>query len=231
MAHESILIVEDDADIRELLKVLLEADGYQTVLCGSAEEALTKLERTLPDLMLLDLMLPGEDGLSFCRRIRADRRLQRLPVIMVTARSEESKIVAGLEVGADDYVTKPFAADVLLARVRAVLRRVAGADATEQPGSVIVRGAVELDVDQVSLKVAGKPVDLTHGELRCLQLLMRRPGMVFSRGAIVNQIHGPDYPVTDRAVDVMIVGLRRKLGPYAEAIETVRGFGYRWRAH
>lgn len=228
MAHETLLIVEDEADIRELLRYNLEREGYKVQECGSAEAAHTFLSRTLPDLILLDLMLPGTDGYSFCRTIRTDERTARIPVIMVTARDEDADIVAGLEVGADDYVTKPFSARVLSARVRAVLRR--GAVEPGDEKDVLTRGLIEIDRTHHSVKIAGKPVVLTLSEFKMLDLFMKRPGVVFSRYQIVDAVHGSDYPVTDRSVDVQIVGLRRKLGKHGDLIETVRGVGYRMRA-
>lgn len=228
MAHETLLIVEDDADIRELIRYNLEREGYKVVECGSAEEAKALLARTVPDLILLDLMLPGTDGFAFCRALRADERTAKVAVIMVTARDEDADIVAGLEVGADDYMTKPFSSRVLSARVRAVLRR--GAVEPDDEKDVLVRGPIEIDRTHHSVKVNGKPVVLTLSEFKTLDLFVKRPGVVFSRYQIVDVVHGEDYPVTDRSVDVQIVGLRRKLGKYGDLIETVRGVGYRMRA-
>ncbi len=228
MANETILIVEDEADIRELIRYNMEREGYKVAECASAEEAHAYLKRTLPDLILLDLMLPGTDGFAFCRAVRADERTAKLPVVMVTARDEDADIVAGLEVGADDYVTKPFSARILSARVRAVLRRRAS-----EPGDecdVLVRGLIEIDRTHHSVKIDGRPVSLTLSEFKTLDLFMKRPGVVFSRYQIVDAVHGEDYPVTDRSVDVQIVGLRRKMGKCSELIETVRGVGYRMRA-
>lgn len=228
MANETILIVEDEADIRELIRYNMEREGYKVTECASAEEAQSYLKRTLPDLVLLDLMLPGTDGFAFCRAVRADERTAKLPVIMVTARDEDADIVAGLEVGADDYVTKPFSARILSARVRAVLRR--RASEPDDECDVLVRGQIEIDRTHHSVKIDGKPVALTLSEFKTLDLFMKRPGVVFSRYQIVDAVHGEDYPVTDRSVDVQIVGLRRKMGKCSELIETVRGVGYRMRA-
>jgi len=228
MAHETLLIVEDESDIRELLRYNLEREGYKVVECGSAEEARMCLEKTIPDLILLDLMLPGTDGYAFCRALRAEERTAKIPVIMVTARDEDADIVAGLEVGADDYMTKPFSARILSARVKAVLRRRA-----VEPGdsaTTLTRGPIEIDRTHHAVKIDGKPVTLTLSEFKTLDLFLKRPGMVFSRYQIVDSVHGEDYPVTDRSVDVQIVGLRRKLGAHSDLIETVRGVGYRMRA-
>lgn len=227
MANETILIVEDEADIRELIRYNMEREGYKVAECVSSEEAREYLERSIPDLILLDLMLPGRDGFAFCRSLRADERTAKVPVIMVTARDEDADVVAGLEVGADDYMTKPFSARILSARVRAVLRRRA-----VEPGDecdVLARGPIEIDRTHHAVRVDGKPVALTLSEFKTLDLFVRRPGVVFSRYQIVDAVHGEDYPVTDRSVDVQIVGLRRKLGAFGELIETVRGVGYRMK--
>jgi len=227
MARETILVVEDEQDIRDLVRFNLERDGYQVQTADSVEAARRLLQEELPSLLLLDLMLPGENGFDFCRSLRADSRTRNLPVIMVTARDEDADVVAGLEVGADDYITKPFTPRVLLARVRAVLRR-----RTPEAGDndeCVTRGPIEIQRTKHEVTVAGKSVVLTLSEFRILELLMRRPGVVFSRYQIVDAVHGSDYPVTDRSVDVQIVGLRRKLGEYGDIIETVRGVGYRCR--
>ena len=228
MANETLLIVEDDADIRELIRYNLEREGYKIVESASAEAAHKQLSRSVPDLILLDLMLPGTDGFAFCRAVRSDERTAKVPVIMVTARDEDADIVAGLEVGADDYMTKPFSARILSARVRAVLRRRA-----VEPGdevNILTRGPIELDRTHHLVKIDGQSLTLTLSEFKTLELMMKRPGVVFSRYQIVDAVHGDDYPVTDRSVDVQIVGLRRKLGKYGELIETVRGVGYRMKA-
>ncbi|MDD3546010.1 MAG: response regulator, partial [Kiritimatiellae bacterium] len=210
MAGENILIVEDEADIRELLRYNLEREGFKIYECGSAEDAKTFLARRLPALVILDLMLPGTDGYAFCRLLRSDERTAQIPVIMVTARDEDADIVAGLEVGADDYVTKPFSVRILSARVRAVLRR--AAVEPEDGYDVLSRCAIEIDRAHHTVKIDGKALVLTLSEFKTLNLFMKRPGLVFSRYQIVDAVHGEDYPVTDRSVDVQIVGLRRKLG-------------------
>ena len=227
MAHEIILVIEDEKDIQELIRFNLERDGYKVLSADSVEAAGKMLTKQMPALVLLDLMLPGENGYDFCRRLRGEERTQRLPVIMVTARDEDADIVAGLEVGADDYITKPFSPRVLLARVRAVLRR--RAVEPEDSADRLVRGPIELDRTRHAVRIDGQPVVMTLSEFRILELLLRRPGVVFSRYQIVDAVHGSDYPVTDRSVDVQIVGLRRKLGKHSDQIETVRGVGYRFR--
>ena len=225
MAKEKVLIVEDEADIRELMRYNLEREGYQINECASAEEARASLDTYSPDIILLDLMLPGTDGFAFCRKLRSWEKTANIPVIMVTARNEDADIVAGLEVGADDYITKPFSARILLARVKAVLRRCAVEPVDGK--SVISLGTIEIDRKHHSVKIDGKDVVLTLSEFKMLDLFVRRPGVVFSRYQIVDAVHGEDYPVTDRSVDVQIVGLRRKLGEHSSMIETVRGVGYK----
>ena len=228
MPKENILIVEDEADIQELIKFNLEKEGYRVTCVESAELAAKKINGKLPELVILDLMLPGVDGLTFCRQLKADPRTKNVPVIMLTAKSEESDVVSGLEVGADDYVTKPFSPRVLLARVRAVLRRQEILDHASKAVELKC-GKLILNTARHEVMISGKQVDLTSTEFKMLQFLMQRQQMVFSRDQIVDSVHGQDYPVTDRSVDVQVVGLRKKLGNCSDYIETVRGFGYRFR--
>ena len=225
MANEHVLAVEDEEDILELVRYNLEKEGYRVTGAVSGEEALRHARSQPPDLIVLDLMLPGMDGLTVCRELKQDAKTRDLPIIILTAKGEEADIVAGLELGADDYVTKPFSPRVLLARVRAVLRRrrmepAAESDSLEIHGMVIHPGRHEV-------LVQGQPVELTATEFRLLAFLTRRPGWVFTRSQIVQGVQGEDYAVSERAVDVQIVGLRKKLGPAGQYIETVRGVGYR----
>jgi two-component system phosphate regulon response regulator PhoB len=225
MAKKSILVVEDEDDIRELLRYNLAKEGYQVTCSASGEEALKAVRVSLPDLVLLDLMLPGLDGLEVCRSLKQDPQTRNLPIVMLTAKGEEADIVVGLELGADDYVTKPFSLRVLLARLRAVLRRHSAPPPSETAPLTIHELVIHPGRHEVL--VQGLPVDLTATEFRLLNLLARRPGWVFTRSQIVNEIHGDDYPVTERAVDVQMVSLRKKLGPSGKYLETVRGIGYR----
>jgi two-component system alkaline phosphatase synthesis response regulator PhoP len=225
MANEHVLAVEDEEDILELVRYNLEKEGYRVTGAVSGEEALRHARSQPPDLIVLDLMLPGMDGLTVCRELKQDARTRDLPIIILTAKGEEADIVAGLELGADDYVTKPFSPRVLLARLRAVLRRrrtepAPASDTLTIHGMVIHPGRHEV-------LVQGRPVDLTATEFRLLAFLARRPGWVFTRSQIVQGVQGEDYSVSERAVDVQIVGLRKKLGPAGQYIETVRGVGYR----
>ncbi len=227
MSERKILIVEDEDNIAELVAFNLQKNGYKTARAESAEAAFDLLKRENFSLILLDLMLPGMDGLDFCRAYRADKSLPQAPVIMLTARSEDADVVSGLELGANDYVTKPFSPRVLLARVRAQLRDSAGREPQARSSSVSLHG-IELDAEFHEVKVDGKRAELTANEFSILELFLRNPGKVYSRDAIITSVHGDGYPVTDRAVDVAIVNLRRKLGAKATLIETVRGVGYKF---
>ena len=226
---KQVLIVEDEEDILALLHFNLIKAGYDVECAVCGEEALKKIHEHQPDLMLLDLMLPGIDGLEICRRLRRSRETAELPIIMLTARGEEGDVVSGLELGADDYVTKPFSIKVLLARIQTVLRRRAeGSAATDQIEELVFDDLV-IHPGRNLVQISGEIVELTFTEFRVLVALASRPGWVFTRYQIVNAVRGEDYAVTDRAVDVQIAGLRKKLGSYGSYIETVRGVGYRFR--
>lgn len=226
MSNETILVVEDDENIVELLRVNLVRAGYKLLSALSGEEGIQAIRTNSPDLVLLDLMLPGITGLDVCRLAKADLETRDIPVIIVTARGEESDIVAGLELGADDYVTKPFSPRVLLARVRTVLRRNA-ALATSEKDTVTRVHNLTIHPGRHQVFVDDQPIDLTPTEFGLLGILARRPGWVMTRNHIIEGLHGAGYPVTDRAVDVQVVGLRKKLGAAGRLIGTVRGIGYR----
>lgn len=227
MSKGRILVVDDEEDILELVKYNLEREGYLVDCVDTGEEAIERAVAIRPDGILLDLMLPGVDGIEVCRELRKNPDTRTIPIIMMTAKGEEADVVSGLEVGADDYVPKPFSTKVLVARLRALLRRTAG-ETDSEAGEVIRRGTFLLDLDRREASINGKPLDLTFTEFEILRLLAKRPGWVYSRSRIVNEIKGSDYPVTERAVDVQIVGLRKKLGD-ADLIETVRGVGYKFK--
>ncbi len=226
MANENILVVDDEEDVLELVRYNLDKSGYQVETASSGEEALAKARRKLPDLVILDLMLPGMDGLEVCKKLKNDAKTEGLPIIVLTAKGEETDVVTGLELGADDYVTKPFSPKVLIARVRRILRRAVSRDMEKPP--IRIRDLV-MDPGRREVFVKGKPVTLTFTEFNILYALARRPGLVFTRYQIVDVVHGEDYPVTDRAIDVQIVSLRKKLGSCGNYIETVRGVGYRFK--
>jgi two-component system phosphate regulon response regulator PhoB len=223
-----ILIIEDEEDIRELVRYNLTRERYEILESETGEAGLKLAAQHRPDLILLDLMLPGKDGMAICRELKRSDDTANIPVVMMTARGEESDVVAGLEVGADDYVVKPFSPKVLVARVKAILRR---KSADEMPGAEDVLKIYDLTIHpgRHEVTVKGKPVSLTASEFAVLHFLARRPGWVFTRYQIVDAVHGEDYPVTERSVDVQIVGLRKKLTTAGEYIETVRGIGYRFK--
>jgi two-component system phosphate regulon response regulator PhoB len=224
---EKILIVEDEEDILELVHYNLTKEGFRVKGVDTGEKALRIVRDETFDLILLDLMLPGVDGLEVCKELKTDEASKATPVIMLTARSEEADIVTGLELGADDYITKPFSPRVLLARIKAVLRR-----SFSPPGSedmVLDFGDLQIQPGRHEVKVEGEPVKLTLTEFRILHFLARRPGWVFSRYQIIDGVQGADHVVTDRSVDVQVMGLRKKLGSAGKYVETVRGVGYRFR--
>ncbi len=227
MSRERVLIIEDEEDIQELIRYTLQREGYLISQAASGEDGYNLIRTEKPDLVVLDLMLPGMDGLEVCRRVKQDTEARHVPIIIASAKGEESDIVVGLELGADDYVTKPFSPKVLLARVKAVLRRRAREETDAQ--SIIIRENLTIDPVRLVVKVDGSPVDLTATEYHVLHFLARRPGWVFTRQQIVDAVKGEDYPVTERSVDVQMVGLRKKLNTAAELIETVRGIGYRFK--
>jgi two-component system phosphate regulon response regulator PhoB len=229
MSKTLILVIEDEEDILALVHFNLVKSGFRVECATSGEEGYKKARDLCPDLVLLDLMLPGMDGVEVCHRLRQAPETKECPIIMLTARGEEHDIVRGLEGGADDYITKPFSPQVLLARVRAVLRRRSKPE--NQPGKATPIQIHDLYIHPGRNRVvaADIPVELTQTEFKILMLLAARPGWVFSRTQIVDAVHGEGYAVTDRAVDVQIVGLRKKLGTCGDYIETVRGFGYRFK--
>lgn len=229
MGKEHILVIEDEEDILAVVHYNLSRQGYRVSCAANGEEGLRSARLLRPDLILLDLMLPGMDGLSVCRELKRDAATEGVPVVMLTARGEESDIVTGLELGADDYLTKPFSPKVLIARLRAVLRRHERETAPVEGEAPLLLDGLTIHPGRNELLVDGVPVELTFTEFRVLYFLASRPGWVFTRYQIVNAVRGDDYAVTDRAVDVQIVGLRKKLGPRGARIETVRGVGYRFR--
>ena len=226
MTRKNIIVIEDDEDILELILHNLIRDGFKAMGVATAEDAERKMATEQFDCIVLDLMLPGIDGLEFCRRVKTNPRAQNIPIIIVTAKGEEADIVTGLELGADDYVVKPFSPRVLVARIRSVLRR----QSREEPGEEAVLNIKEMTIHpgRREVLIRGNPVVLSNLEFKVLHLLASRPGWVYTRYQIVENIRGDNYPVTDRSVDVLLVGLRRKLGDYGASIETVRGVGYRF---
>jgi two-component system phosphate regulon response regulator PhoB len=228
MARATVLIIEDDPEIQELLGFSLAKEGWNLLEARDGEEGLALLAKTQPDCVVLDIMLPGMDGLEVLRRIKAEASWKRLPVIMTTARGEESDIVAGLELGADDYVVKPYSPKVLAARIRTALRRRADlAVQAVDEAAIIDRGRIRIDTGRHQASLDGVVLQLSATEFAIMEFLCRNPGWVFSRSQIIDAVKGRDYPVTDRSVDVQILSLRKKLGEGGDLIETVRGVGYR----
>ena len=223
-ARPTILVVDDQRNIRALLRLYLEQAGYRVEEAADGETALQRIDRAPPDLLILDLMLPRIDGWELCRRLRAGEHAA-LPILMLTARDDEVDKIVGLELGADDYVTKPFNPREVVARVKAILRRVQPAAAAE--GSVVQLGDVRLDPRRREVAIAGQPVKLRRREFDLLYALMREPRVVFSREQLLDRVWGYDFPVQTRTVDVHVAALRRHLRPSRLRIETEPGIGYR----
>ena len=227
MQNSELLIIEDEESILELVRYNLQREGYSIKTAVTGEDGLRLANEMHPDLVLLDLMLPGIGGLSVCSTLKQSQKTCDIPIVMMSAKGEESDIVRGLELGADDYVTKPFSPKVLIARVNAVLRRTAKKPLNEQ--DVVEVHDVRIDPTRFQVSAGDNRIDLTATEFKLLHFLARHPGWVFTRYQIVDAVKGEDYAVTERAVDVQVVGLRRKLGEYDRLIETVRGVGYRFK--
>jgi DNA-binding response OmpR family regulator len=226
MTKAQILIVEDDRSLAEVLEYNLRQDGYQTAVANDGQDGLRQARLKSPDLVLLDLMLPMVDGLEVCRRLRADPVTRNMLVLMLTAKTEETDEVVGFSVGTDDYVAKPFSVKVLLERIRALLRRREG---SETDGNVMVSQGVMVDRERHRVTIEERPLDLTPSEFGLLEGLIRQPGRVFSRAELIDSALGDDSLVLERTIDVHIRSLRKKLGPHAVLVETVRGIGYRFR--
>jgi two-component system, OmpR family, alkaline phosphatase synthesis response regulator PhoP len=232
VARETILIVEDDENIQQLVGYNLAKSGFQVLYAGNGEQALASVKRELPDLVVLDIMLPTLNGFEVCKILRKDPQTKTLPIIMLTAKGEENDVTAGLDLGADDYITKPFSPKILVSRIKAALRRreeLSGEDGCDAKKGLLKIHDIVIDPKRYEVIVAGNLVSLTVTEFSILDLLARRPGWVFSRQQIIDGVRGYDYVITPRAVDVQVFGLRKKLGTSGECIETVRGIGYRMK--
>ena len=226
MKRELILIVDDEKDICNLISYNLKNEGYRVSVAHDGESTLELIRNDTPDLVLLDLMLPGIDGLEVCRQIKSNPDLARIPIIMVTAKGDESDIVVGLEMGASDYLVKPFSPKVLIARIRAVLRRIESKSRDDTNYIQIKDMVIHFGKHEITVK--GQRINVTSTEFRLLTFLARRPGWVFTRNQILDGLHGDAYNVVERSVDVLVVGLRKKLKSAGKYIETVRGVGYRF---
>ena len=227
--HHKILVVDDEEDLLELVRYTLAKEGHSITCVDTGEKAVDSVQRKLPDLIVLDLMLPGIDGLEVCRRLKRDSRTRDVPIIMLTAKSEERDVITGLDGGADDYITKPFSPRVLLARVKSLLRRKDVEIRSQQETTIQVRDLI-IHPGRHEVTLQGNQLKLTYTEFALLQFLTKRPGWAYTRSQIVDAVKCEDYPVTDRSVDVQVAGLRKKLGVFGSNIETVRGVGYRFRA-
>ncbi|MDC7235448.1 MAG: response regulator transcription factor [Spirochaetales bacterium] len=223
-----LLIVEDEADIRELISFNLEMSGYEVEKARDGEEGLALARSGEFDLIILDLMLPGMDGIKVCTQLRKDSATAHTPIIMLTAKSEDEDVVSGLETGADDYITKPFSPRILIARVKAALRRTQSETKTDDSNIISIHDIV-IDTARHEIHLAGEPLNLSATEFAILRFLAKNPGWVFSRNQIIDSVKGEDYPVTARSVDVQVLGIRKKLGDKGNIIETVRGIGYRMK--
>jgi len=227
MAGQKIFVVDDEEEILDLIEFILLKEKYQVKRFITGEDILQSIQGDKPDMILLDLMLPGLDGFDVCREIKRNKDLADIPIIMLTAKGEETDIVSGLELGADDYIIKPFSSRVLVARMNAVFRRKKRLPASDD--ELLRVNEITIHPGRHEVTIDGKPVVLTYSEFRLLQLLAQKRGWVYTRYQIVDALRGSDYPVTERAIDVQIVGLRKKMGAFGHYIETVRGVGYRFK--
>ena len=226
MARERILVIEDEPDIAEVLQYNLEKEGFQVETARRGDAGLEAVRRDAPDLIVLDLMLPGIDGLELTRTLKREAQTSRVPIVMLTARGEELDRIVGLELGADDYISKPFSPREVVLRVKAVLRR---RQTEEVPSELLEIGGIQLDISGHQLRVRGKEIPLTATEFRLLRLLMERSGRVQTRGQLLSDVWGYAEDIDSRTVDTHIRRLRRKLATEADRIETVIGVGYRLR--
>ncbi len=226
MPKKTVLAIDDEKDLIELIRYNLEREGFQVKDARDGESGLELAVQEKPDVVLVDLMLPGIDGLEVCRRLRNDSRTASIPLIMLTAKSGEADRVVGLELGADDYITKPFSPRELVARVKALLRRSSG---QREPSTTIKRGELVIDPNRREATCRKAQLVLTATEFRLLHFLASHPGRVFTRNELIDNVLGSDVAVLERTVDVHIMSLRRKLGEMGGWLETVRGFGYKFR--
>ena len=228
MPKETILIVDDEEDIVELIKYKLKKEGYSVLTAMTGEQAIKIARKNFPDLIVLDLMLPGMDGLEVTDYLKNNELTRDIPIVMVTAKGDEADIVTGLELGASDYISKPFSPKVMIARIRAVLRRRRKKN-IDIPGQIKKEGDITIDRARHMVFIREKAVDLTLSEFELLVFLAEKKGWVFTRDQIVSAVHGENYAATERSIDVLVAGLRKKLKNCASVIETVRGVGYRFK--
>lgn len=227
MQKPKIVLIEDEVDIAALIKLQSEIAGYKLIVAYDGLNGYEAVEKEVPDLVVLDIMLPGQSGLDVCRKIKTNANLNHIPIIIISAKSEETDVVLGLELGADDYVTKPFSPRVLFSRVKAVLRR---NNEGEKPMQMIGFGEYTIELEKYLVKKKDKPVQLTLSEFGILRRLVSNRGKVLTRNQLLDDLQSDDAFVVDRNIDVHVAALRKKLGPNFEFIETVRGVGYRFRS-
>jgi two-component system phosphate regulon response regulator PhoB len=225
MAKPTVLVIEDERSLLEILQFNLAKEGFEVLTASDGSEGLRRAQGAIPDVVVLDLMLPGMDGLQICRQLRADPKTQNIRILMLTAKSEEVDEIVGFNMGADDYVTKPFKLKPLVHRIKALLRRPVG----EQSAETLSLDGIEIDRTHHTVKVEGQELSLTPTEFRILWMLMRRPGRPYSRNELLDSARGEDANALERTIDVHVRSLRQKLGPKAHGVETVRGVGYRFK--
>ena len=228
---KSILVVEDEPDIQELICYHLEKEGFKTLSASSGKEALHLIQNRRPDLVLLDLMLPGISGMDVLKTVRFSWNMPDLPIIIVSARTDEADVITGLELGADNYLPKPFSPKVLVANVKALLRRSAASEenAGEERSATVRVGSLSIDLQRHEASWEGSELNLTASEFSLLFLLASCPGRVYTRNQIITGMRGDDYPVTERSIDVQIASLRRKMGDGGSLIKTIWGIGYTYQ--
>jgi two-component system alkaline phosphatase synthesis response regulator PhoP len=227
MQKLKVLLIEDEEDIAALIKLHAEIAGYKLTAAGDGLNGYEMVAKEIPDIIVLDLMLPGQSGLEICKKLKTNNNTAHIPIVIISAKSEETDIVLGLELGADDYVTKPFSPRILFSRIKAVLRRRLEAD---KPSPVVSFGDFVLEVEKYQVKRKDKPVSVTLSEFGILKRLAVNRGKVLTRNQLLDELQNDDAFVVDRNIDVHIAALRKKLGPNFEFIETVRGVGYRFRS-
>lgn len=225
--RRTVLVVDDEKDLVELISFNLQRNGFDVLSAYDGNEAIEIAQRETPDLIILDLMLPGIDGMEVTRRLKADSRTAGIPLVMLTAKGEETDVVVGLTLGADDYVTKPFSMKILLARLNTVLRRAEQARSADDSGTMLRAGPLEIDTAKHEVLVGGEPVKLTLTEFKLLLSLVQARGRVLTRNQLMDKAMGTDVFVTDRAIDVHVTAIRKKLGSASWLVHTVRGVGYR----
>lgn len=227
--RKKIAVIDDEPDIGELLKYNLEQEGYQVELISEGERALERLRLQRPDLVILDLMLPGVSGMELCRQMRKSSDFENMPIIMLTAKSSETDKIVGLEIGADDYITKPFSPREVVARVKAVLRRLEEPRRESGSSDMLEFEGIRVDVSRHEVQVEGAEVKLTNTEFKILHCLIQRPGHVYNRQQLIDFALGENVSVVDRTIDVHITNLRKKLMGKGNRIESIRGVGYRMK--